>query len=91
MVEYKTFEPVVKWKEQGGLVGWESCFGEDSGLPLTLHFTHRIRWDTKHCRIFYPQDWNAKFSNTFSHFTLYPLLLTLLTFYLVTLPQNSLE
>ena len=35
MVEYKTFEPVVKWKEQWGLVGWESCFGEDSGLPLT--------------------------------------------------------
>ena len=48
MVEYKTFVPIVKWKEQWGLVGWESCFGEESGLPFipthfsSLYFTHTL-------------------------------------------------
>ena len=86
MVEYKTFEPVVKWKEQWGLVGWESCFGEDSGLPLlplTLHLLTGYRCaGTRSTAVSSTlkigmRNSRILFSTHFTHFTHFILLLLL--------------
>ena len=86
MVKYKTFEPVVKWKEQWGLVGWESCFGEDSGLPLlplTLHLLTGYRCagtrstavsSTLNIRM---RNFRILFSTPFFHFIHFIMLLLL--------------